>query len=117
MEKQIQYLPFIFAAGSKDPDKEGDSLVKERTKSKKPPMFKVLLHNDDYTTQEWVVLILKKYFHKNHAEAVRLMLYVHHNGRAVVGVFPRDIAATKVDQVTRASKEAGYPLLCTYEIN
>lgn len=104
----------IRAAAGDDPGNQGDSLVKEKTK--RPPLYKVILHNDDYTTQEWVVLILKSFFQKNHAEAVQLMLHVHHNGRAIVGVFPRDIAETKVDQVTKASQDAGYPLLCSYEI-
>ncbi len=96
-------------------DRRGQTSLKERPKTKRPRMYKVLLHNDDYTTQEWVVLVLKRFFKKNHAEATRLMLYVHHKGMAVVGTYPYDIADSKVKQVNDSSRAEGYPLLCTME--
>lgn len=99
----------------RDPTRQGDSAVLERAKRRRPPMYKVLLHNDDYTTQEWVVHVLRHFFQKSHAEAVHLMLTVHMGGMAVVGVFARDIAETKVEQVTHASRDAGFPLRCTCE--
>ena len=98
---------------------EGDGLVvtesKERTKLKRPRMFRVLLHNDDFTTMEFVVEVLVSVFRKSEAQATRLMLEVHHNGVAVAGVYPWEIAETKAAQVTRAAVEAECPLLCTVE--
>lgn len=99
----------------RDKNNDGDLLTQEREQTRRPPMFKVILHNDDYTTQEWVVMILRQHFHKSQPEAYRLMLTVHTSGEAIVGVFSRDIAETKVAKVTRASREAGFPLLCTCE--
>lgn len=98
-----------------EPGKKGNTALKERPQTRRPPMWKVILHNDDYTTQEWVVYVLKEYLHKDHAEAVRLMFTVHHNGHAIVGLYSRDIAETKVAQITDASRSEGYPLLCTCE--
>lgn len=103
----------------KDPKRDdGGATVldpKSRTRTKKPKLYKVILHNDDYTTMEFVVHILQKIFHKNHAEATHIMLYVHRKGRAVVGVYTYDVAETKVTQVTELARESGYPLLCTME--
>lgn len=98
-----------------DPGRQGDSALLERTKRRRPQLYKVLLHNDDYTTQEWVVHVLRHFFQKSNAESVHLMLTVHMGGLAVVGVYARDIAETKVEQVTTASRDAGFPLRCTCE--
>lgn len=98
-----------------EPGRDGSGAVKEKTRSRRPAMYKVILHNDDYTTQEWVVHILKDFFNKSHAEAVHLMLTVHHSGLAVVGVYARDIAETLTEKVTAASRSAGFPLRVTCE--
>ncbi|MBI3557963.1 MAG: ATP-dependent Clp protease adapter ClpS [Deltaproteobacteria bacterium] len=82
---------------------------------KEPPKFAVYLHNDDYTTMEFVIEVLARFFRKNHEEAVKIMLKVHHEGRGVAGVFTREIAETKVDQVTEYAKTHSHPLLCTAE--
>ena len=80
-----------------------------------PPMFKVLLHNDDYTTMEFVVEILQKVFHKSPSEATHIMLLVHKNGTGVCGIFPAEIAETKVELVHHLAKKNGFPLQCSME--
>lgn len=97
------------------PGKDGSGALKERTRTRRPPMYKVILHNDDYTTQEWVVHVLRDFFNKTHPEAVHIMLTVHHSGVAVVGVYSRDIAESMVENVTKASRAAGFPLRITCE--
>ena len=99
----------------RDPSRDGATAVKERTRSRRPAMYKVLLHNDDFTTQEWVVYVLREIFNKTHPQAVHLMLTVHHHGMAVVGVYARDIAESYVERVTNESRGAGYPLKVTAE--
>lgn len=105
----------------KKPRRDDDSGIltatrpKAEEKTKKPRLYKVLLHNDDYTTMEFVVEVLQKFFHKNHAEAMHLMLYVHHKGKAVVGVFTYDVAHTKSQQVVSFARQNGHPLMCTVE--
>ncbi|MGH8012580.1 MAG: ATP-dependent Clp protease adapter ClpS [Candidatus Binataceae bacterium] len=89
--------------------------TKERTKTKKPPLYKVILLNDDYTPMEFVVEILKSIFHKPHAEATRIMLHVHQNGMGVAGVYPFEIAETKVRTVEELARESQYPLKCVME--
>ena len=78
-------------------------------------MYKVLLLNDDYTPMEFVVFLLKKLFHKNNDEATKIMLHVHQNGVGVCGVFPYEIAETKVIQVLETAKKNDHPLQCTME--
>lgn len=78
-------------------------------------MFKVVLHNDDYTTKLFVVEVLQVVFHKPVAEATRIMLQVHRNGRGVVGIYTWDIAQTKVGQVHQLAKDKDFPLRCTVE--
>jgi len=80
-----------------------------------PPMFQVVLHNDDFTTQEFVVHVLKHVFHHGEAEAARIMLSVHHNGRGVAGIYPFEIAESKAAQVTRLARQSEYPLRCSVE--
>jgi ATP-dependent Clp protease adaptor protein ClpS len=80
-----------------------------------PPMYKVLLHNDNYTTMEFVVEILRKVFHKSPAEATRIMLLVHKSGVGVCGLFPAEIAETKVEVVHHLAKKYGFPLQCSME--
>lgn len=80
-----------------------------------PPMYKVFLLNDNYTTMDFVVHILEKVFHKPVVEATQTMLHVHNHGRGLAGVFTHEIAETKIDTVHRLSREKGFPLKCTLE--
>lgn len=80
-----------------------------------PSMYRVLLHNDDYTTMEFVVEVLQRVFHKSPTEAMRIMLLVHKSGVGVCGVFPAEIAETKVEVVHHLAKKHGFPLQCSME--
>jgi ATP-dependent Clp protease adaptor protein ClpS len=80
-----------------------------------PPMFKVLLLNDDYTTMEFVVEVLMYVFHKSAENAARIMLKVHKEGAGLAGIYPYEIAETKVDTVHALAREKGHPLKCTME--
>jgi ATP-dependent Clp protease adaptor protein ClpS len=89
--------------------------TKEQTKTKRPPLYKCILLNDDYTPMEFVVEILKTIFHKQHAEATRIMLHVHQNGMGIAGVYPFEIAETKIKTVEDLAQESQYPLKCVME--
>jgi ATP-dependent Clp protease adaptor protein ClpS len=80
-----------------------------------PPMYRVLLLNDDYTTMDFVVEVLRQVFHKSEEEATRIMLNVHNQGVGVCGFYPMEIAETKVDMVDSLARERGFPLKCTME--
>ena len=96
--------------------KQSESVLEaERTKTKPPPLFKVLLLNDDYTPMDFVVVVLQKFFGMNREQATRIMLKVHREGAGVCGVFPRDVAATKVELVTGYAREHQHPLACVME--
>ncbi len=97
------------------PEREGDLALADRTRTKRPRRFNVLFHNDDYTTMEFVVATLMRFFHKTETEATQIMLTVHHQGYGVAGTFTRDIAETKALQVTNHAKQHGHPLKCTAE--
>lgn len=94
---------------------DGKLQEKKDEKLKKPEMYRVVLHNDDYTTQEFVVEVLVKVFHKSVVDATRIMLNVHRNGVGHAGVFTYDIAATKVKQVHKMARDREFPLKCTIE--
>jgi ATP-dependent Clp protease adaptor protein ClpS len=102
-----------------DGDGDGDDKVaiatKTLTKPKKPSQFKVLLLNDDYTPMEFVVLVLKRFFGMNMEQATRVMLHVHQKGVGICGVFPYEIAETKVNQVMDFARQNQHPLQCTLE--
>jgi ATP-dependent Clp protease adaptor protein ClpS len=89
---------------------QGDLKTIEKEKVERPPLYEVLLHNDDYTTQEFVVYVLMKYFKHDGVAANKIMLHVHTRGVGVAGVFPFDIAETKVHQVVQFAREHEMPL-------
>jgi len=98
-------------------DEDGDVATKPKRKAKqqKARRYKVLFHNDNYTTMEFVILVLMKFFHRSETEATHIMLSVHHKGQGVAGIYSKDIAETKVEQVGTFAKEQGMPLLVTSE--
>jgi ATP-dependent Clp protease adaptor protein ClpS len=89
--------------------------VKERQRTKRPPLYKVLLHNDDYTTKEFVVMVLQAVFHLGEVDANRIMMHVHDNGVGVAGVFPFEIAETKVAKTMQLARRYEYPLQLSME--
>lgn len=92
-------------------------ITESETRLRKPPLYKVLIHNDDYTTMEFVVFVLQKVFQHDETEAVRVMLQVHVQGVGVAGVYTYEIAETKVAQVEALARAREFPLLCTVEEN
>ena len=103
--------------GQTNDDSSGQSgtVVDRRVKAEKPKMYKVLLHNDDYTPMEFVIEVLEKFFHKTHAQATEIMLTVHHEGKGLCGVFPFEVAETKVALVNESAREHEHPLQCSME--
>jgi len=93
----------------------GATRSKVKSQVRTPPRYQVLLHNDDYTTMEFVVSVLESIFHQPPTEANRIMLQVHMQGRGVCGVYPFEIAETKIHQVHSQAREAGFPLKCSME--
>lgn len=102
-------------SGSKDDDGDIDVALKTRARTKRPPLYKVMLLNDDYTPMEFVVMVLERFFGMNHSQAYDIMITVHKKGLAVVGVFSHEIAETKVTQVMDAARRNEHPLQCTME--
>ena len=90
-------------------------LAEPEVKTKRPPFFKVVLLNDDYTPMDFVTFILKDVFHKSHEESVSIMLEIHHRGAGVCGVYTRDVAETKAELVITMSRRSEYPLQCRVE--
>ncbi len=93
----------------------GEVLERTRQETKKPEMFKVLLLNDDYTTMDFVIEILESVFHKQPAEAYRIMMAVHTQGKGLCGVYPHEVAETKVASVVEHARSNGFPLLAAME--
>ncbi|MFH2093194.1 MAG: ATP-dependent Clp protease adapter ClpS [Pseudomonadota bacterium] len=89
--------------------------IASKTKSDLPPMYKVILHNDDYTTMEFVVEILMTVFGKSLEKATQIMLNVHNRGKAICGIYPRQVAETKVETVHNMASSKGFPLKSTME--
>ena len=106
--EQVAMEPF-------DPEVEAEEMVGIEEDIDEPPMYSVLLLNDDYTTMEFVVQILMVVFHKPVAEASRVMLNVHRKGVGVCGVYPFEVAETKVEMVHAMAREHGFPLKCAME--
>ena len=100
-------------------NREGDGKVLTKTKTTtrlaRPRLYKVLLHNDDFTPRDFVVVVLQHVFHMTESDASRLMLYVHQNGIGVAGLYPYSVAETKVAEVVSLAQQAEVPLLCTME--
>jgi ATP-dependent Clp protease adaptor protein ClpS len=94
---------------------ESQVLEEQESELKEPEMYRVILHNDHYTTMDFVVEVIIRVFHKNAVEATKIMLDVHKKGKGFVGIYPYDIAATKVFQVKQMAKERQFPLKCTLE--
>ena len=98
-------------------DEEGGVATEQETRHKvaEPPMYNVLLHNDNYTTMDFVVMVLVTVFRKQEADAVRIMLDVHYKGIGIAGTYPRDVAETKVQRGMHLAREANFPFLLTME--
>jgi ATP-dependent Clp protease adaptor protein ClpS len=94
-------------------DREREIATVDQVRVEQPRLYEVVLHNDDYTTQEFVVYVLMKFFQHDAAVAHQIMLNVHTKGMGVAGVYPRDIAETKAAQVVRHARENEMPLLCS----
>jgi ATP-dependent Clp protease adaptor protein ClpS len=99
----------------RSPDSQTGISPTTRLRVRPPSLYKVLIHNDDYTTMEFVVEILRRVFKKSFEEATMIMLNVHRSGMGVCGVFTYEIAETKVDMVSILAREKGFPLKCTME--
>ena len=93
------------------------ALEPERQRIKPPPLYKVMLLNDDYTPMDFVVVVLEKFFRMSREQATLVMLKVHRQGRGICGVFPRDLATTKVEQVGAFARQHQHPLACVMEEN
>ena len=89
--------------------------IQERPRTKKPPMYKVLMHNDDYTTKEFVVMVLRSIFRKNESEAVLIMEHVHQTGIGVAGVYTHEVAETKLAKTVQLAQAYEYPLQLSLE--
>lgn len=98
-----------------DIEREGDVLTESETKLEKPKLFKVVLHNDDFTTMEFVVFVLQHVFMRSDAEAFTIMLKVHNEGIGIAGVYPFEIANMKAEKAMNLARASEYPLLCTVE--
>ena len=98
--------------------KQDESVLEsEATRLKPPPLYKVMLLNDDFTPMDFVVTVIQKFFGLDREQATRIMLKVHREGVGVCGVFPRDVAATKVEQVVAYARQHQHPLACVMEEN
>jgi ATP-dependent Clp protease adaptor protein ClpS len=97
-------------------DGDGTVVLERRPEKVKPPqMYQVVLLNDDYTPMEFVVVVIQEFFNKDRETATQIMLKIHLDGKGICGVYSKDVAATKVDQVTEAARKSGHPLQCVSE--
>lgn len=109
------HLEPLMMADMPEDDSETGVMTKTKPKTQRPPRYKVMLLNDDYTPMEFVVMVLERFFGMTHAQAFEIMLTVHKKGLAVVGVFSHEIAETKVAQVMDFARRHQHPLQCTME--
>ena len=100
---------------NREPQHGTDVLTESKQKLQKPPLYKVLLHNDNYTTMEFVVFVLMNVFHHSENDAIRIMLQVHNQQVGIAGVYTFEIAETKVAKVAQLAREHDYPLLSSLE--
>ena len=116
MPEQKPEPPSSVPAAPRPDDGQGAVVAERKAQRTKPPrMYQVLMLNDDYTPMEFVVMVLQQYFHQDLETATLIMLKIHHEGKAVCGVYPKDVAATKVELVVAAARRVGHPLQCTME--
>ena len=116
-ESQLQLKLSKDGDDAGEPDRDGGlATATEKPQLKRPPMYKVILMNDDYTPMEFVVHILERFFGMNREKATQIMLAVHTTGSAVVGIFPRDVAETKSEQVNQYAQENNHPLMSKVEM-
>jgi ATP-dependent Clp protease adaptor protein ClpS len=113
--RRLALHPTIMSDRKDRPEDETGVLTKTRPKTQRPPLYKVLILNDDYTPMEFVVHVLERFFGLTHAQAFEIMLTVHKKGLAVVGVFSFEVAETKVAQVMDFARRHQHPLQCTME--
>ena len=111
----MQVWLFLCTFASNMAKEQSATKERQRTNLKEPRRYKVTIYNDDFTTMEFVVMILKVVFFKSDTEAETLMLQVHHSDKAVVGIYSYDIAVSKVNKATQMARNAGFPLKLTYE--
>ncbi|MEP6847637.1 MAG: ATP-dependent Clp protease adaptor ClpS [Acidobacteriota bacterium] len=97
------------------PDHESDVVTESETKLEKPKLFKVLLHNDDFTTMDFVVFVLEYVFNRSDADAFNIMLKVHNEGLGIAGIYPYEVASMKSEKAMNLAKAREFPLLCTVE--
>lgn len=95
------------------PQEQSSVRERQRTDLREPRRYKVIIHNDDFTTMDFVVMVLMTVFHKSQAEAEQLMLQVHHSDQAVVGIYSYDVAQSKIQRATMMAREEGFPLRLT----
>ena len=98
-----------------DIEEGGEVLVEKKTKLEKPKLFKVILHNDDFTTMDFVVFVLQYVFNRSDSEAFSIMLKVHNEGIGIAGIYPYEIATMKSEKAMNLARSREYPLLCTVE--
>ena len=118
MSSSVEYIqnrPDWRMSGEEKDSEGGLALQESKPQLKKPPLFKVVLLNDDYTPMEFVVEVLETFFRMNREQATHVMLTVHTQGKGVCGIFTRDIAETKAAQVNQYARECEHPLLCEIE--
>jgi ATP-dependent Clp protease adaptor protein ClpS len=111
----VGLIPFIMSGEDQGPGGDAKVLTKTVSKTERPPLYKVMLLNDDYTPMEFVVHVLERFFGLNHSQAFEIMLAVHKKGLAIVGVFSFEVAETKVAQVMDFARRHQHPLQCTME--
>ncbi|MEM1163636.1 MAG: ATP-dependent Clp protease adapter ClpS [Pseudomonadota bacterium] len=121
-DRQLPNPPYPAPVTGSGDDKRGNGgdgdtsvITKAKPKTKRPSLYKVLMLNDDYTPMEFVVYVLERFFNMDHAQSVDIMLTVHNKGIAVVGVYPFEVAETKVTQVMDCARSNQHPLQCTME--
>ena len=95
------------------PKEQSSVRERQRTDLREPRRYKVIIHNDDFTTMDFVVMVLMTVFHKSQTEAEQLMLQVHHSDQAVVGIYSYDVAQSKIQRATMMAREEGFPLRLT----